>query len=66
MQASLPFLRSGPATSRLSRTLPAFPLTPSPPNPPPTITPRSSGTYSVEAAKELPFPRAGGATGSIR
>lgn len=27
---------------------------------------RSAGTYSVEAAKELPFPRAGGATGSIR
>lgn len=33
---------------------------------PPAVPRHDAGTYSVEAAKQLPFPRAGGATGSIR
>lgn len=48
---------------------PAVALPPTPPLPPCQLLPscrHDSGTYSVEAAKTLPFPKAGGATGSIR
>lgn len=40
--------------------------TPGSPCAPPNPARHDAGTYSVEAAKQLPFPRAGGATGSIR
>lgn len=56
MQLQVPLQLAHAATAQPERPAPPFVSCPR----------HDAGTYSVEAAKQLPFPRAGGATGSIR
>lgn len=66
-----PRCRVPTCTARRRRLCPSSPSPPRPAPPEPAailirLAWHDAGTYSVEAAKTLPFPKAGGATGSIR